>query len=101
MDLACGAKSIWVMMEHVTRGDRSKVVSACSYPLTAPGVVSKIFTDLAVMDVTPSGLVVLEMVDGLDRDALQSRTDAKLAFAHVLGPLRGTSEARPAPTAYV
>lgn len=87
MDLACGAKAIWAMMEHMTRDGRPKVVESCSYPLTAPRVVSKIFTDLAVMDVIPGGLLVREMVDGLDRSSLQARTGAALSFADDIGVL--------------
>ena len=89
MDLACGAKAIWVMMEHQTRDGRPKVVEACAYPLTAPRVVTRIFTDLAVMEVTPAGLVVLDMVEGLGRAALQARTGAGLMCADAVGTLRG------------
>lgn len=88
MDLACGAKAIWVMMEHVTRKGEMKVVATCSYPLTARGVVSRIFTDLAVIAVTPDGLVVLEMIEGLDRAELQARTGGQLSFAPVVSRLR-------------
>ncbi|RTL52484.1 MAG: 3-oxoacid CoA-transferase subunit B [Bradyrhizobiaceae bacterium] len=80
MDLASGAKSIWVVMEHMTRGGQSKIVRQCSYPLTAPRVVSRIFTDLAVLDVEPQGLVVVDMIDGLTRSELQKRTAAPLIF---------------------
>ena len=83
MDLACGAKAIWVMMEHATRGGRPKLVETCTYPLTARRVVSRVFTDLAVLDVTPGGLAVLDIVDGLDPAELQARTGAKLLFADV------------------
>ncbi len=92
MDLACGAKAIWVMMEHVTRDGRPKIVEACSYPLTAPGVVARIFTDLAVIDVTPKGLVVREVVDDLGHADLQERTGARLSFSEVILPLRGRNK---------
>ena len=88
MDLACGAKAIWVMMEHATRDDRPKLVEACSYPLTARGVVSRVFTDLAMMDITPEGFMVLEIVDGVSRTQLQDRTGAPLLFAEVVSSLR-------------
>ena len=90
MDLACGAKAIWVMMEHVTRDRRPKIVEACSCPLTARGVVSRVFTDLAVMDVTRGGVLVRAMVDGLSRAQLQERTGARLSFADVVSPLSGS-----------
>jgi 3-oxoadipate CoA-transferase beta subunit len=80
MDLAVGAKRVFVMMEHQTREGVSKVVAQCSYPLTGVGCVSRIYTDLAVLDVTPQGLVVREMVDGLSFEELQRITDAPLAY---------------------
>src|ERR1700675_2922705 len=57
MDLAVGAKSVWVMMEHLTKSGESKIVAKCDYPLTGIGVVKRIYTDLAVIDVTPHGLI--------------------------------------------
>ena len=79
MDLAIGAKKTFVMMEHLTRQGQSKLVAQCSYPLTGIGCVSRIYTDLAVIDVTPQGLVVREIVAGLDHDSLQALTGAPLA----------------------
>ena len=81
MDLACGAKSIWVMMEHTTRDGLPKLVERCAYPLTAPAVVHRVFTDLAVLDVVAEGLLVRECVPGLDPAALQARTGARLIFS--------------------
>ena len=78
MDLAVGAKRIWVVTEHVTKDGKSKLVERCSYPLTALGAVSRIYTNLAVVDVTPQGFVVREMVPGLTFEALQDRTAARL-----------------------
>lgn len=78
MDLAAGAKRVWVLMEHTTKEGQPKLVRRCSYPLTAPGVVSRIYTNLAVLDVTPKGLTVVEMIPGLTREALQARTEATL-----------------------
>ncbi|MDP3671179.1 MAG: 3-oxoacid CoA-transferase subunit B [Telluria sp.] len=70
MDLAIGAKQVFVMMEHQTRQGESKIVEECSYPLTGVACVSRIYTDLAVIDVTAQGLVVREMVEGLGFDEL-------------------------------
>jgi 3-oxoadipate CoA-transferase, beta subunit len=79
MDLAIGARRLWVAMEHVTkRHGGSRIRRLCSYPLTAKGVVRRVYTDLAVLDVTPDGFVVLEMVPGLTRRGLQDRTEAEL-----------------------
>ena len=81
MDLAIGAKKTYVMMEHTTKGGEPKVVERCTYPLTGIGCVTRIYTDLAVIDVTPRGLVVVESVEGLPFDTLQARTGAPLARA--------------------
>ena len=81
MDLAVGAKQVFVMMEHQTKTGESKVVAECSYPLTGIACVAKIYTDLAVMEVGPQGLLVREMVPGLSFEALQARTGATLTLA--------------------
>ncbi|MBV6319438.1 CoA transferase subunit B [Duganella violaceipulchra] len=78
MDLAIGAKQVFVMMEHQTKTGESKVVSQCSYPLTGVACVNRIYTDLAVLDVTPAGLVVREMAPGLSFEELQAATGAPL-----------------------
>ena len=78
MDLAIGAKRTFVMMEHVTKSGEHKIVERCSYPLTGIGGVSRIYTDLAVIDVTPQGLVALEWVEGLSLAELQAMTGAPL-----------------------
>ena len=78
MDLAVGAKNVWVMMEHLTKGGESKIVAQCSYPLTGIGVVKRIYTDLAVIDVTPRGLVASRLVSGLSFDELQRLTGVPL-----------------------
>jgi 3-oxoadipate CoA-transferase, beta subunit len=65
MDLAIGAKRTFVMMEHLTKSGDSKIVAACTYPLTARACVARIYTDLAVIDITPKGLVVRDVVAGL------------------------------------
>ena len=78
MDLAIGAKKTYVMMEHTTKSGESKIVAECSYPLTGIGCVSRIYTDLAVIDVTLDGLQVVDIVDGLDFDELQKLTGVPL-----------------------
>lgn len=78
MDLAIGAKKVFVMMEHQTKSGESKIVPACTYPLTGIGCVSRIYTDLATIDVTPDGLVVVDMIEGLTLDALQQMTGVPL-----------------------
>jgi 3-oxoadipate CoA-transferase beta subunit len=81
MDLAAGAKRIWVLMEHTTKSGESKLVRRCTYPLTAIGVVKRVYTNLAVLDVTKAGFAVREMVPGLTLEALQKVTDAPLRMA--------------------
>lgn len=81
MDLAIGARNVFVTMEHVTKSGEPKIVKKCSYPLTGMKCVSRIYTDLAVIDVTPGGLEVLEMVDGMTFNELQALTDAPLTLA--------------------
>jgi 3-oxoadipate CoA-transferase beta subunit len=78
MDLALGARQVFIIMDHNTKTGEAKIVPVCTYPLTAVRCVSRIFTDLAVIDVTPDGLVVREMAAGLTFDALQARTGATL-----------------------
>ncbi len=81
MDLAIGAKKVFVMMEHQTKAGEAKIVERCTYPVTGIGCVNRIYTDLAVIDVTPEGLRVVEMVEGLTLDELQRRTAAPLLHA--------------------
>ena len=70
MDLAIGAKQTWVMMDLLTKQGASKVVRACSYPVTGLACVKRIYTDLATLEVTPQGLRLIDAVDGLSRDEL-------------------------------
>ncbi len=81
MDLAIGAKQVFVMMEHQTKGGESKLVERCRYPLTGIGCVSRVYTDLAVIDVTADGLVAVEWIDGLSFDELARLTAAPLRRA--------------------
>ena len=78
MDLAIGAKKVFVMMEHQTKSGESKIVAACTYPLTGVACVSRIYTDLATIDVTPNGLVVIDMIDGLTLDQLREMSGVPL-----------------------
>jgi 3-oxoacid CoA-transferase subunit B len=82
MDLVAGVKSVLVLMEHVARrkdgGFDLKILPQCTLPLTAVGVVDRIITDLAVLDVTPHGLKVVEMAPGVTREELQSKTGVPL-----------------------
>jgi 3-oxoadipate CoA-transferase beta subunit len=78
MDLVAGVKTIYVITQHCTRKGEPKLVESCSYPLTGKAVVNRIYTDLAVIDVTPEGLRVVEMAPGVDFDYLQQRTESRL-----------------------
>lgn len=78
MDLAVGARNVFIAMEHTTLTGEMKILKKCIYPLTAKGVVKKIFTDLAVLEVTPKGLVLKEIAPGLSAKEVQSVTEPKL-----------------------
>jgi 3-oxoadipate CoA-transferase, beta subunit len=79
MDLAVGARHLYVMMEHTTKSGESKIVRKCTYPLTGLACVNRIYTDLAVIDVGRNGLEVVEMATGLAFEELQRLTGAPLA----------------------
>jgi len=81
MDLAACTAQVWVTMEHNTRKGAPRLLQACALKLTAVRCVTRVFTDIAVVEVTPSGFLVREFLDGLSREDLQARTGAKLAFA--------------------
>jgi 3-oxoadipate CoA-transferase beta subunit len=81
MDLAIGAKKVFVMMDHQTREGASKIVAQCTYPLTSIACVDRVYTDLAVLDVTPEGLRVVEMVEGMSLPELARITGVPLAMA--------------------
>lgn len=72
MDLAAGAKETWVMMDLRTKKGESKLVSACTYPLTGVGCVSRIYSDLATLVCSPEGLKLVDIVDGLTRQELSN-----------------------------
>lgn len=78
MDLAVGARRVWVVMEHVTKDGRPRLVEACAYPLTAPRAVSRIYTNLAVIDVVGGRFHLRELAPGADFETVQSLTAAKL-----------------------
>lgn len=80
MDLAIGAKRVFVIMEHAGKSGVHKVVHECSYPLTGVRCVSRIYTDMAVMDVREQGLTVIELAPGVTREQLQTATGAQLHF---------------------
>jgi 3-oxoadipate CoA-transferase beta subunit len=79
MDLAIGAKNVYVMMDHLTKSGACKIVAECTYPVTGLACVSRIYTDLAVIDIAPGGLQVVEIVSGLSFDELQRMTGVPLA----------------------
>ena len=81
MDLATGAKRVFVMMEHQTKSGESKIVDRCTYPLTGVGCVSRIYTDLAVIDISDGGLIVRDLAPGLTLDELQSITGVPMRAA--------------------
>jgi 3-oxoadipate CoA-transferase, beta subunit len=78
MDLVAGVKAVWVVTEHTTKTGEPKIVGDCTYPLTGRAVVDRIYTNLAVIDVTPDGLVARKLAPGIDFDVLQQRTGARL-----------------------
>jgi len=78
MDLAVGAKNVLVMMEHLTKDGKSKIVERCTYPLTGARCVNRIYTDLAVIDVKPDGLHVVDIVEGLSFEELERLTGVAL-----------------------
>ena len=78
MDLVVGVRRILVMMRHVNRDGSPKLLKRCTYPLTGLGVVSRVYTDLAVLDVTPDGFALVELAPGNSLDAVRSVTDAAI-----------------------
>ncbi len=81
MDLAACARAVWVIMEHNTRNGAPRLLETCTLPLTAVRCVRRVYTDVAVIEVTPDGFLVREMLDGLSEADLQARSGAPLAFA--------------------
>lgn len=80
MDLAIGAKQTWVMMDLLTKQGESKVVSQCTYPLTGIACVKRIYTDMATLECTPDGLVLIDLVDGLTKGELEGLMGVDFAY---------------------
>jgi 3-oxoadipate CoA-transferase beta subunit len=81
MDLVAGVESIFVITKHVTKTGEPKLVEECTYPLTGRGVVSRIYTDLAVIEVTPKGLLLVELAPGVSLEEVREKTGAPLQTA--------------------
>ena len=82
MDLAVGAKEVRALFEHTTKDGEPRIRRTCRYPLTAPRCVKRVYTNLAVLDITAEGVIVREMVEGLDLAGLQALTEPKLTLAN-------------------
>jgi len=82
MDLASGAKNVYVMMEHLTKQGDSKIVERCSYPVTGMRCVSRIYTDLAIIDITPAGPQVIELCTDISFNELCELTGVQLLRSH-------------------
>jgi 3-oxoadipate CoA-transferase beta subunit len=95
MDLAVGAREVIVMMEHVTKDQTPKLLPTCTYPLTAAGVVNYVYTDLAIIDITPSGFVVRAILEGLTVETLAKKTGAALAISDKLTVIRRNAQGNP------
>jgi 3-oxoadipate CoA-transferase beta subunit len=95
MDLAIGARYVIVMMEHVAKDQSPKLLNACTYPLTGAGVVNHVYTDLAIIDVTPEGFVVRAIIDGMSLEELQARTEAPLKASPKLASIRRDANGNP------
>lgn len=88
MDLAAGTPRVVAMTTHCARDGAPKLLGECTFPLTAAGVVDRVYTDLAVVDVTPEGFVAREIIDGMTLGELQDRTGARLTAAETPGILK-------------
>ena len=78
MDLVAGVKNVFVISQHNTKTGEAKIVKKCTYPLTGKGVVTRIYTNLAIIDVKPYGLFIRELAPGVTFEILQEKTEAKL-----------------------
>jgi 3-oxoadipate CoA-transferase, beta subunit len=95
MDLAACARAVWVIMDHLTRKGTPRLLETCTLPLTAVRCVKRVYTDLAIIDITPAGMVVREMLGGLSEAELRVRTGAPLTFAPDCRPLVAPAIALP------
>ena len=78
MDLVAGVETIFVLTQHTTQSGDPKLVEECTYPLTGQRVVSRVYTDLAVVDITPEGFRLLELAPGVSEEQVRSRTAAPI-----------------------
>jgi 3-oxoadipate CoA-transferase beta subunit len=78
MDLGAGAKQVWVLMDHTTKDGRPRLVERCAYPLTALGTVTRVYTNIAVIDITAAGFKLRDLAPGVTFEDVQARTGAKL-----------------------
>ncbi len=90
MDLVAGVGTIHVITQHSTKGGQPKLVESCTYPLTGPAVVDRIYTDLAVIDITEAGFQLVELSPGVSYDYVAERTGAALIPIPADGGLQGT-----------
>ena len=84
MDLAIGAKQTWVMMDLLTKQGVSKVVPQCTYPLTGIACVKRIYTDMATLECTPNGLVLIDLVDGLSKGELEGLLGLEVSLENTI-----------------
>jgi 3-oxoadipate CoA-transferase, beta subunit len=87
MDLAAGAKKVFVMMDHTAKNGAPKIVKRCNYPLTGRACVTTVYTEICVIDIKPEGCVVREKFAGMTMEDLQARTEARLTLANDWRPL--------------
>ena len=87
MDLAIGAKQVFAIMTHVAKNGEAKIVESLTYPPTALGVVTRVYTDMAVLSVTPEGFVLEEVAPGLPPEEVQAASAAKLILPATLGTI--------------
>jgi 3-oxoadipate CoA-transferase beta subunit len=87
MDLAAGAKSTWTLMQYNTRDGAPRLLQACSLPLTAPGCVKRVYTDIAVVEVRVEGFVAIEIISSISAEDLRARTGAPITIADGCRPL--------------
>lgn len=89
MDLAAGAKNVWIAMVHTTREGQARLKKRCDLPLTAAGVVSRVMSDLGLFDVTPEGFVLREIAPGFTPDEVRTLTEAEVKVDPALCEVRG------------